>query len=494
MSIPRVVPFTSSLLLVCLASVAASAQPLGTFRWQLQPYCNVLTVTVVQQGAQYQLDGTDDQCGAEQRASVTGLAFLNPNGSVGLGLSVVTAPGGVPVHIDATISMTTLDGTWRDSAGVSGMLVRTPGPATSGSPRPQGGIGLSAIDPAQVQARVSGACPAGQLMTQVNQDGSVGCTTVAGAGGGDITGVLAGAGLTGGGLSGAVALAVNFAGTGTAATAARSDHTHAEPETNSTRVGALALAGVTTGAYNTAVGSGTLELTTTGAGNTAVGAGALYGNVGGHDNVGIGAGALSSNVSGNANTAMGMNALANSRGILNLGIGYSAGWTLVNGDNNIYIGTGLGQATESNTTYIGNIFGSTSSSGAAVFVNAAGKLGTVTSSARFKEEVASLDNVGRLLQALRPVSFYYTPEFDDGTRVRQYGLIAEEVAEVMPDLVIRDDAGAVQSVRYHFLPPLLLAEVQRLERERAALARQVAEQAAAIAELRTLLDGLREKQ
>ena len=95
----------------------AAAQPLGSFRWQLQPYCNVLTLAVVQQGGQYQLDGTDDQCGAAQAAGVRGLAFQNPNGSIGFGLTIVTAPGGTPIHVDATISIATLSGTWRDSAG-----------------------------------------------------------------------------------------------------------------------------------------------------------------------------------------------------------------------------------------------------------------------------------------------------------------------------------------------------------------------------------------
>jgi hypothetical protein len=75
----------------------ASAQPLGTFRWQLQPYCNVISLAIVQQGGQYQLDGTDDQCGAAVKASVVGLAFQNPNGSIGFGLTIVTTPGGTAV-------------------------------------------------------------------------------------------------------------------------------------------------------------------------------------------------------------------------------------------------------------------------------------------------------------------------------------------------------------------------------------------------------------
>jgi hypothetical protein len=141
-------------------ATAASAQPLGTFRWQLQPYCNVITVTVVQQGAQYQLDGNDDQCGAEVKASVVGLAFQNPGGSIGFGLTIVTAPGGTPVHVDATISIATLSGTWRDSAGNNGTFVFTPGAGVGGSPRPvlPGGIAAGSITAVQIApAAITGA-------------------------------------------------------------------------------------------------------------------------------------------------------------------------------------------------------------------------------------------------------------------------------------------------------------------------------------------------
>jgi hypothetical protein len=112
----------------------SSAQPLGSFRWQLQPYCNIVTLAVVQQGGQYQLDGTDDQCGAAQAASVRGMAFQNLNGTIGFGLTVVTAPGGTPVHIDATITFPGLNGTWRDSAGNAGNFIFGAG-IPGGSPR-----------------------------------------------------------------------------------------------------------------------------------------------------------------------------------------------------------------------------------------------------------------------------------------------------------------------------------------------------------------------
>jgi Collagen triple helix repeat (20 copies) len=112
----------------------AAGQTVGTFRWQLQPFCNVVTLVVVQQGGQYQLDGTDDQCGS-QVAVVRGLAVPRPDGSVAFGLTIVTAPGGLPVSVEASISLATLSGTWRDSAGNTGAFAFTSGPGT-GSPRP----------------------------------------------------------------------------------------------------------------------------------------------------------------------------------------------------------------------------------------------------------------------------------------------------------------------------------------------------------------------
>ena len=115
---------------------SASAQPLGSFRWQLQPYCNVVTVTVNQDRGIYTLDGYDDQCGATQRAGVVGTAFVDPDGTVGLGFTTVTAPGGVPAQVNAIISVVTGNGTWRGGAGGAGSFVLTPGPSIGGSTKP----------------------------------------------------------------------------------------------------------------------------------------------------------------------------------------------------------------------------------------------------------------------------------------------------------------------------------------------------------------------
>lgn len=119
---------------VLLVSNTAWAQP-GTFRWQQQPYCNVLTLYVVQEGGgNYTLDGTDDMCGAPQRASVRGLAHVNPDGTIGFGL-VITS-GGRSTTLNATITLASLGGAWTDSHGNTGTFVFTPGAGAPGSPRP----------------------------------------------------------------------------------------------------------------------------------------------------------------------------------------------------------------------------------------------------------------------------------------------------------------------------------------------------------------------
>jgi hypothetical protein len=127
-------------MVVCALMLAgastAAAQVIGAFRWQLQPYCNIVTLTVVQEGTNYRLEGTDDQCGAPTAAAARGLAFANPNGTIGLGFTIIATPAGTPVHIDATVSLSTISGTWRDDLSGSGPFVFTPGAGVPGAPRP----------------------------------------------------------------------------------------------------------------------------------------------------------------------------------------------------------------------------------------------------------------------------------------------------------------------------------------------------------------------
>ncbi|MEZ5288676.1 MAG: hypothetical protein R2712_28485 [Vicinamibacterales bacterium] len=129
-------------LVVAFSAASAFAQPLGTFRWQLQPYCNAITVTVTQQGGIYTLVGTDDRCGAAQPGSAIGTAYLMPQGAVGMGITTVL-PNGTPVHTEATLSIASLNGTWRDSAGNAGSFTFTPGAPSGGTPRPVSAAGLA---------------------------------------------------------------------------------------------------------------------------------------------------------------------------------------------------------------------------------------------------------------------------------------------------------------------------------------------------------------
>jgi hypothetical protein len=149
--------WSGALALALLAS-PADAQSLGTFRWQLLPYCNVLTVSVVQAGTVYRIEGTDDQCGGNDAAAVTGLAFPNGDGTIGFGLTIVTSPAGAPVHVDAELTLPSLSGTWRDSLGGNGTFAFTPGARSGGSTaRPATGAGGL---PGSVVLLSSGTAPA----------------------------------------------------------------------------------------------------------------------------------------------------------------------------------------------------------------------------------------------------------------------------------------------------------------------------------------------
>jgi hypothetical protein len=230
----------------------------------------------------------------------------------------------------------------------------------------------------------------------------------------------------------------------------------------------------TAGNLNTAIGAGTL-LFNTGDNNTATGALALLGNGTGASNTATGSGALSSNTTGNANTAYGVAALGNNTtGNINIGLGNDAGTNVITANNVICIGAAGADA--SNTTWISNIYGATTLSGTTlpVVVSDGGQLGTTASSARFKKHIQPMDKTSESVLALKPVTFRYK---SDKTNTAQFGLVAEEVAAVNPDLVVRDKNGEIYTVRYDAVNTMLLNEFLKEHRT-------VQEQKATIAELR----------
>jgi endosialidase-like protein len=219
---------------------------------------------------------------------------------------------------------------------------------------------------------------------------------------------------------------------------------------------------------NTAEGTQALFSNTTGMANTAIGVGALYKNTTGVSNTATGMAALGSNTTGFSNTAIGARALFLATGDYNVALGDSAGQFLTTGDNNIDIGYNvLGVKGESNTirigntdiiaTYLSGISGQTVVGGAAVFVDSNGKLGTMTASTRFSDEIKPMDKASEAILTLKPVTFRYKQEIDS-KGIRQFGLIAEEVEKVNPDLIVRDKEGKPYSVRYDQVNAMLLNE------------------------------------
>ena len=270
-----------------------------------------------------------------------------------------------------------------------------------------------------------------------------------------------------------------------------------------TAVGAFALLFNTTGMFNTATGAAALEENTTGVGNTANGSGALFSNTSGgantaigfdalfnntigNNNTALGQIALNSNTTGNNNTALGQNALGNNTtGINNTALGKKAGFNLTTGDNNIDIGN-PGVAGEGNTirigkqgtqtaTYIAGISGATVADGVGVIIDTNGHVGTIVSSERFKDNVQPIGKASEAILSLEPVAFRYKKGLDP-KGIPQFGLVAEQVEKVNPDLVARDDQGKPYTVRYEAVNAMLLNEflkehrtVQELKKEIAAL-------------------------
>jgi hypothetical protein len=195
-----------------------------------------------------------------------------------------------------------------------------------------------------------------------------------------------------------------------------------------------------------------------------VGSEALLANTGSH-NVALGEDALVNNGSGSNNVALGANAGVNSdSGSKNVALGFNAGSGVTMASNVICIGANVAGNDVNDSCYIGNIFGDTSSNGTAVFVNTNGRLGTVSSSKRFKQDIKPMDNISEALYSLKPVSFRYKKEFDPAG-ASQLGLVAEDVEKIAPDLVVHDKEGKPYSVRYEQVNAMLLNEFLKEHRK-----------------------------
>jgi len=226
--------------------------------------------------------------------------------------------------------------------------------------------------------------------------------------------------------------------------------------------------------------------------NVSLGTGALQNTAAGMGNVAVGGRALEFNLGGRHNTALGTSTLNFNTGDYNIALGYQAGFFMRRGNNNILIGNPgntnangmivIGLPATHTATFIAGINGTTTGQpGVPVLVDANGQLGTVSSSRSVKEDIADMGDASALLMKLRPVTFRYKER--PGWPL-QYGLIAEEVAQVAPDLAARGPDGKVQTVYYQDLPPMLLNEFQKQQRVIAAQQRQLDALAAEVAELK----------
>jgi hypothetical protein len=253
-------------------------------------------------------------------------------------------------------------------------------------------------------------------------------------------------------------------------------------------VGAFALFNNSQGVQNTAIGADALGNNTTGDNNTAIGVSALFENDIGSSNIAIGLLALRNNTGGSENTALGFHTLINNTtGNSNTAIGEDAGFNQTIGNNNVYVGSGMfGVAGENSACYIASIFGQISATGVPVIINSNNKLGTNPSSKRFKEGIKPMDKASDALFALEPVIFRYKKEFDPDC-IQQFGLVAEDVEKVNPDLVVRDKEGKPYSVRYDQVNAMLLNEFLKEHKKSEQQDRKIEELRATVARLEAAL-------
>ena len=390
---------------------------------------------------------------------------------------------------------------------------------------PQGPAGQDAvIDFALVQSRVAGTCAVGSFVSAIAEDGSVTCANGSDA---DVSTRY-----------GELALTNNVAGAGVANTAIGTGTLQFNTIGRwNTGIGVDALGDNIEGNYNTAAGVNALWHNTTGNDNTATGVNSLWANTSGNANTAIGRGALTSNTTASANvatgflsmhlnttgsnntsigassmemneigvenTAVGQSALLTGTGSRNTAIGASALWSISGGERNIALGWqagydivdggfniaigNRGNAADSNTIRVGNanhqrafvagIEGVMTGipDAVTVLIDSNGQLGTVNSSARYKEDISAMGDASERLLSLTPVTFHYKQAYANGEKPVEYGLIAEQVAQVFPELVVFDEDNQPRTVKYRLLSTLLLNELQKQDRQLLSLTGQVAE-------------------
>jgi trimeric autotransporter adhesin len=305
--------------------------------------------------------------------------------------------------------------------------------------------------------------------------------------------------------SGSGALASNTTGTENTANGYQALYLNSTGNRNNAS-GEGALYSNTTASDNNATGASALHNNTTGALNNAVGNFAMEYNTTGNNNNAVGYGAMLHNTTGSDNSAQGYESLgSNTTGNLNIAIGYKAGFSQTSGSQNIYLGN-TGVAAEShvirigsssgvsiqNAAFIAGISGNVQTGGTVV-VTASGQLGVASSSRRYKQDIEPLGDVSERLLSLRPVRFRYIKPDEQGEMPVQFGLIAEEVADVLPEVVYRNAEGKVEGVRYDELTPMLLSLAQQQQKQIAAQAAQltkVSELERQVAELKGLVASL----
>jgi hypothetical protein len=395
-----------------------------------------------------------------------GMVLYNSGGGGGASVSVdmynTYANGGIPQAKIKAVD----DGAFSDH-----LTFWTKNPGAAGNPVAErvritsiGNVGIGTTSPAGKLEVAGNLKISGVGSALIFQDGSLQTTAL-------ITNVTNGSTASGSG-----ALPLTGIGLGNTAMGSNALHNNNVGSAN-TGTGADALRSNTSGSGNTANGSGSLSSNTTGYSNTAMGSQSLQANTTGYANTAVGIGALLSNTTGNANTAFG-----NAAGIL------------VNGSNNIEIAN-QGAGADDHVIRIGDVQTQTfiagisgvNVSGVPVVVSSSGQLGIASSSRRYKEDIQDMGDATTALMRLRPVTYHYKQPYSDGSKPLEYGLIAEEVADIYPELVAHSQDGKIETVMYQKLTPMLLNEVQRLQAQNASQSAEIHRMEERLARLEALL-------